>query len=145
PRYTEATLVGVMEKEGIGRPSTYAPTLDTIQRRGYVTLEERRFVPTEIGETVSDLLVEYFPEITDVNFTVKMESDLDEIEVHKEDCVNVIDQLYQRFSKRLEQAQEETEDVEVKDETVRIGCEECDSPMIYQMGRYGRFMACSNL
>src|SRR5690625_6977414 len=63
--YTEAKLVGVMEKEGIGRPSTYAPTLDTIQRRGYVTLEERRFVPTEIGETVSDLLVEYFPEITD--------------------------------------------------------------------------------
>src|SRR5699024_12727513 len=84
PRFNEATLVGVMEKEGIGRPSTYAPTLDTIQRRGYVTLEERRFVPTEIGETVSDLLVEYFPEITDVNFTVKMESDLDEIEAGKE-------------------------------------------------------------
>ena len=144
PRYTEATLVGVMEKEGIGRPSTYAPTLDTIQRRGYVTLEERRFVPTEIGETVSDLLVEYFPEITDVNFTVKMESDLDEIEAGKEDWVNVIDQFYQGFSKRLEKAQDEIQEVEVKDEPVGIDCEKCGSPMIYKMGRYGKFMACSN-
>src|SRR5699024_12120997 len=91
---------------------------DTIQRRGYVTLEERRFVPTEIGETVSDLLVEYFPEITDVNFTVKMESDLDEIEAGKEDWVNVIDQFYQGFSKRLEKAQDEIQEVEVKDEPV---------------------------
>src|SRR5690625_5444165 len=105
-----------MEKEGIGRPSTYAPTLDTIQRRGYVTLEERRFVPTEIGETVSDLLVEYFPEITDVNFTVKMESDLDEIEAGKEDWVNVIDQFYQGFSKRLEKAQDEIQEVERSEE-----------------------------
>src|SRR5699024_7729322 len=83
PRYTEATLVGTMEKQGKGRPSTCAPTLDTIQKSRYVTLEDRRFVPTEIGEIVLDLLVEYLPEITDVEFTVKMEKDLDEIEEGK--------------------------------------------------------------
>ncbi len=144
PRYTEATLVGTMEKQGIGRPSTYAPTLDTIQKRGYVTLEERRFVPTEIGEIVLDLLVEYFPEITDVEFTVKMETDLDEIEAGKEKWINVIDEFYQGFSKRLEKAQDEIKEVEIEDEPVGVDCEKCGHPMVYKMGRFGKFMACSN-
>lgn len=144
PRYTEATLVGTMEKQGIGRPSTYAPTLDTIQRRGYVVLEQRRFAPTEIGEIVLDLLVEYFPEITDVEFTVKMESDLDEIEAGKEKWVNVIDEFYQGFSKRLEKAQDEIVEVEIEDEPVGTDCEKCGHPMVYKMGRFGKFMACSN-
>jgi len=144
PRYTEATLVGTMEKQGIGRPSTYAPTLDTIQKRGYVTLEDRRFVPTEIGEIVLDLLVEYFPEITDVEFTVKMEKDLDEIEEGKEKWVDVIDEFYQGFSKRLEKAQDEIKEVEIEDEPVGVDCEKCGHPMVYKMGRFGKFMACSN-
>src|SRR5699024_8617176 len=102
PRYTEARLVDTMEKKGIGRPSTYAPTLDTIQRRGYVTMESRRFHPTEIGEIVIDMLQEYFPEIIDVDFTVKMESDLDAVEEGKSEWIKIIDEFYKDFSKRLE-------------------------------------------
>src|SRR5699024_9584188 len=123
PRYTEARLVGTMEKKGIGRPSTYAPTLDTIQRRGYVRIENKRFHPTEIGEIVTDLLEEYFPEIIDVDFTVKMEGDLDGIEVGKIEWINVIDEFYQDFHKRLEKAEAEIVEVEVKDEPAGINCE----------------------
>lgn len=144
PRYTEARLVGTMEKEGIGRPSTYAPTLDTIQKRGYVNIEEKRFHPTEIGEIVNDMLEEYFPEIVDKAFTVKMEGDLDAIEEGKTKWVQVIDEFYQDFEKRLEKAEEEIEEVEIKDEPAGIDCEKCGHEMVYKMGRFGKFMACSN-
>ncbi|WP_368654806.1 type I DNA topoisomerase [Ornithinibacillus sp. 4-3] len=144
PRYTEARLVGTMEKKGIGRPSTYAPTLDTIQRRGYVRIEDKRFFPTEIGEIVIDLLEEYFPEIIDVDFTVKMEEDLDFIEEGKIEWINVIDEFYQDFHKRLEKAEEEIVEVEVKDEPAGIECEKCGHEMVYKMGRFGKFLACSN-
>src|SRR5690606_24688700 len=144
PRYTEATLVGAMEKKGIGRPSTYAPTLDTIQRRGYVALDNRRFVPTELGEIVNEILIEYFPEIVNVDFTAKMERDLDLIEEGKAKWIDIIDNFYKEFEKRLKQAEEEMKTVEIKDEPAGIDCEKCGSPMVYKMGRYGKFIACSN-
>ena len=144
PRYTEATLVGTMEKQGLGRPSTYAPTLDTIQRRGYVKLDNRRFVPTELGEIVVDVLVEYFPEITNVDFTAGMEMDLDKVEEGKEEWIKIIDDFYQDFRPRLEKAEAEMATIEIKDEPAGIDCEKCGHPMVYKMGRYGKFMACSN-
>ena len=144
PRYTEATLVGTMEKQGLGRPSTYAPTLETIQRRGYVKLDNRRFVPTELGEIVVDVLVEYFPEITNVDFTADMEGKLDLIEEGQKEWIKIIDDFYQDFRPRLEKAEEEMATIEIKDEPVGIDCEKCGHPMVYKMGRYGTFMACSN-
>lgn len=144
PRYTEARLVKTLEELGIGRPSTFAPTLDTIQKRGYVTLDNKRFVPTELGEVVSVLLMEFFPEILDVEFTAKMEQDLDYIEEGKENWVKIIDEFYQGFEKRLEVAEKEMQEIEIKDEPAGEDCEQCGSPMVYKMGRYGKFMACSN-
>ncbi|GIN70485.1 DNA topoisomerase 1 [Bacillus sp. J14TS2] len=144
PRYTEARLVKTMEELGIGRPSTYAPTLDTIQRRGYVALDNKRFVPTELGELVHELMMEFFPEIINVAFTAKMESELDEIEEGKVKWVAIIDEFYQDFEKDLEKAEEEMEEIEVKDEPAGEDCEKCGNPMVIKMGRYGKFMACSN-
>ncbi|SER06098.1 DNA topoisomerase-1 [Gracilibacillus ureilyticus] len=144
PRYTEARLVKTMEEQGIGRPSTYAPTLDTIQRRGYVALDNRRFVPTELGEVVNSLMEEFFPEIIDIEFTGKMEGDLDAIEDGKTEWISIIDQFYNGFEKRLDVAQQEMEKVEIKDEPAGIDCEKCGHGMVYKMGRYGKFLACSN-
>jgi len=144
PRYTEARLVETLEELGIGRPSTYAPTLDTIQKRGYVALDNKRFVPTELGEIVLELVLEFFPEILDVEFTAKMENDLDEVEDGNVQWVRVIDEFYSDFEKRLEHAEKEMREVEIKDEPAGEDCEECGSPMVYKMGRYGKFMACSN-
>ncbi|HLS35073.1 MAG TPA: type I DNA topoisomerase [Bacillota bacterium] len=144
PRYTEARLVQTMEKLGIGRPSTYAPTIDTIQRRGYVSMEERRFHPTEIGTIVNEMLERYFPEIIDVDFTADMETSLDDIEEGKTKWVQVMDEFYNGFSKRLEKAEKEMAEVEIKDEPAGIDCEKCGHEMVYKMGRYGKFLACSN-
>ncbi|MGM0844586.1 MAG: type I DNA topoisomerase [Bacillota bacterium] len=144
PRYTEARLVRTLEELGIGRPSTYAPTLDTIQRRGYVSLDNKRFIPTELGEIVSELVSEFFPEIIDVEFTANMERDLDYVEDGKERWVTIIDQFYKGFEKHLEKAEEEMEKVEIKDEPAGEDCETCGHPMVFKMGRYGKFMACSN-
>ncbi|MCK0470741.1 type I DNA topoisomerase [Halalkalibacter sp. APA_J-10(15)] len=144
PRYTEARLVKTMEELGIGRPSTYAPTLDTIQRRGYVALEDKRFVPTELGEIVLELIVEFFPEILDVEFTAKMEGNLDSIEEGANEWVNIIDDFYRSFEKRLSVAEEEMKEVEIRDEPAGEDCEKCGHEMVYKMGRYGKFMACSN-
>lgn len=144
PRYTEARLVKTMEEQGIGRPSTYAPTLDTVQRRGYVTLDNKRFVPTELGYIVLDLVEEFFPEIIDVAFTVKMEGDLDAVEAGTTNWVQIIDDFYQGFDKRLKTAELEMEKVEIRDEPAGIDCEFCEHEMVYKMGRYGKFLACSN-
>ncbi|MBU5594947.1 type I DNA topoisomerase [Amphibacillus sp. MSJ-3] len=144
PRYTEARLVKTMEEKGIGRPSTYAPTLDTIQRRGYVTLDNKRFVPTELGEIVIDLVVEFFPKVIDIDFTAKMENDLDAIEAGTHDWVEIIDSFYQDFEKSLKIAEDEMEKIEIKDEPAGEKCEKCGHEMVYKMGRYGKFMACSN-
>ncbi|WP_110112843.1 type I DNA topoisomerase [Bacillus sp. CGMCC 1.16541] len=144
PRYTEARLVKTLEELGIGRPSTYAPTLDTIQKRGYVALDNKRFVPTELGGIVLELILEFFPEIIDVEFTAKMETSLDDIEDGQVEWIKVIDDFYKDFETRLEKAEKEMKEVEIKDEPAGEDCEECGSPMVYKMGRYGKFMACSN-
>ncbi|AMX84050.1 DNA topoisomerase I [Geobacillus subterraneus] len=144
PRYTEARLVKTLEELGIGRPSTYAPTLDTIQKRNYVVLENKRFVPTELGEIVVELMLEFFPEIIDVEFTAKMEKELDEIEEGKVEWIKVVDEFYREFEKRLKVAEEEMREVEIKDEPAGIDCDVCGSPMVYKMGRFGKFIACSN-
>lgn len=144
PRYTEARLVQTMEKLGIGRPSTYAPTIDTIQRRNYVSMQERRFHPTEIGTIVNETLEEYFPEIIDVDFTAEMETSLDEIEEGKIEWKKVIDDFYGGFSKHLEKAEKEMSEIEIKDEPAGIDCEKCGHEMVYKTGRYGKFLACSN-
>lgn len=144
PRYTEARLVKTLEELGIGRPSTYAPTLDTIQKRGYVTLDNKRFVPTELGEIVLELIREFFPDIIDTEFTAKMEQQFDSVEEGNVEWIQVIDEFYRDFATHLAIAEAEMEKVEIKDEPAGIDCEECGHPMVFKMGRYGKFMACSN-
>lgn len=144
PRYTEARLVKTLEEQGIGRPSTFAPTLDTIQKRGYVALDNKRFIPTELGEIVLELIMEFFPEILDIEFTAKMEKDLDYVEEGKVNWVQIIDEFYKDFEKNLEIAEKEMQEVEIKDEPAGEDCEQCGNPMVFKMGRYGKFMACSN-
>lgn len=144
PRYTEARLVKTLEERGIGRPSTYAPTLDTIQRRGYVALDNKRFVPTELGQIVLDLIMEFFPEIINVEFTAKMERDLDHVEEGNTEWVKIIDNFYTDFEKRVKKAESEMKEVEIEPEYAGEDCELCSSPMVYKMGRYGKFLACSN-
>ncbi|MEI2663903.1 type I DNA topoisomerase [Rossellomorea sp. LJF3] len=144
PRYTEARLVKTLEELGIGRPSTYAPTLDTIQRRGYVTLDNKRFIPTELGEIVLELVREFFPDIIDVEFTANMERSLDDIEDGNVKWERIIDRFYQDFEKHLEKAENEMEKIEIRDEPAGEDCEECGHAMVFKMGRYGKFMACSN-
>lgn len=143
PRYSEARLVKTLEELGIGRPSTYAPTIDTIQKRGYVRMEEKRFVPTELGEIINEIMEEFFPEITNPEFTAKMEDDLDHIEDGKAYWSKVLDDFYQGFAIRLETAEKYMQEVEIKDEVSDIQCEKCGRQMVYKMGRYGKFLACS--
>ncbi|MDI7741650.1 type I DNA topoisomerase [Lysinibacillus fusiformis] len=144
PRFTEARLVKELEERGIGRPSTYAPTLDVIQRRGYVQLDAKRFVPTELGEIVHQATLEFFPEIINIEFTAQMEHDLDAIEEGARKWVEVIDAFYKDFEPRVKHADEAMEKIEIKDEPAGEDCENCGSPMVYKLGRYGKFMACSN-
>lgn len=143
PRYTEARLVRTLEELGIGRPSTYAPTLETIQKRGYVAIEDKKFVPTELGELVIQLMVEFFPEILDVEFTAHMEDELDQVEEGQENWVRVLDTFYETFEKRLKVAEEEMKEVEIQDEVSDELCEKCGKPLVYKMGRFGKFLACS--
>ncbi|MBC1520783.1 type I DNA topoisomerase [Listeria aquatica] len=143
PRYTEARLVRTLEEIGVGRPSTYSPTIDTIQRRNYVSLTNKRFAPTELGEIVNEMISEYFPEILDVSFTADMENDLDEIEHGKMQWIKVIDEFYKQFEPHVKRADEEMEKIEIKDEPAGIDCDVCGAPMVYKMGKYGKFLACS--
>ncbi|NOV03180.1 type I DNA topoisomerase [Paenibacillus planticolens] len=143
PRYTEARLVRALEEMGIGRPSTYAPTLETIQKRGYVAIEEKKFIPTELGELVIQLMEEFFPEILDIEFTAHMEEELDFVEEGKEDWVRVLDTFYTSFEKRLEFAEEEMKEIEIQDEVSDEICEKCGKHLVYKMGRFGKFLACS--
>jgi DNA topoisomerase-1 len=143
PRYTEARLVRALEEMGIGRPSTYAPTLETIQKRGYVALEEKKFIPTELGDLVIELMIEFFPEILDVEFTAHMEEELDHVGDGTENWVQVLETFYETFEKRLEFAEEEMKEIEIKDEVSDELCEKCNMPMVYKMGRFGKFLACS--
>jgi DNA topoisomerase-1 len=133
-----------MEEQGIGRPSTYAATLSTIEKRGYVDKEKRRLIPTETGQTVNDLLVEYFPNILSADFTARLENELDEIAQGK-DWVPVISGFYKRFSKNLEKADAAIPKIDLKREVEFVGreCPDCGSPLVYREGRYGRFIGCS--
>ncbi|MFC4775406.1 type I DNA topoisomerase [Paenibacillus sp. GCM10023252] len=143
PRYTEARLVRTLEELGIGRPSTYAPTLETVQKRGYVAIEEKKFMPTELGELVIQLMEEFFPEILDAEFTAHMEGDLDHVEEGKQDWVKVLAAFYESFEKRLEVAEEEMKEIEIQDEVSDEICEKCGRHLVYKMGRFGKFLACS--
>lgn len=142
PRYSEASLVRVLEELGIGRPSTYAPTIDNILNRGYVIRENKVFVPTELGKIVVDLLIEFFPEIIEVTFTAHMEQKLDEIEDGELDWKIVIEDFYEPFAELLEKAEKEMGEVEIADEETEEICEKCGRNMVIKMGRYGKFLAC---
>lgn len=142
PRYTEAMLIRALEEMGIGRPSTYAPTIDTILKRNYVTLEEKRFHPTELGQVVVDLLKEHFPEIVDPAFTAEMEEKLDRIEDGEADWVRILREFYQPFSDEVKVAKEELDRIKVADEVSEEVCEHCGRQMVYKYGRFGRFLAC---
>ncbi|KMY29528.1 DNA topoisomerase I [Lysinibacillus xylanilyticus] len=144
PRYSEARLVKTMEELGIGRPSTYAPTLDTIQRRGYVVLDAKRFMPTELGEIVHQLVLEFFPDIINIEFTAQMEQNLDHIEEGDRQWKEVVHEFYKDFEVHVKHADEAMEKVVIKDEPAGEDCELCGSPMVFKLGRYGKFMACSN-
>lgn len=143
-RYSEATLIKVLEENGVGRPSTYAPTLDTIQKRYYVKLAAKRFEPTELGEIVNTLVHSFFPNIVDVSFTAEMERDLDKIEENQRVWQEVIDAFYKPFSQYLKKAETEIEKVEIKDEPAGFACEQCGHDMVIKVGKFGKFYACSN-
>lgn len=142
-RYTEAALIKTLEENGVGRPSTYAPTLDTIQRRYYVRLVSRHFEPTELGEIVNTIIEKQFPDIVNVKFTADVEDKLDQIEEGKQNWVRVVDSFYQPFSKEVSTAESEVAKIEMKDELAGMDCDICGAPMVVKMGRYGKFYACS--
>ena len=142
-RYTEASLVRALEEKGIGRPSTYAPTISTIIARGYVTREQRRLYPTLLGRMVTQMMCENFSDIVDMQFTADMENKLDRIEEENIPWKDVIREFYCPFEKTLEKAEQGIEKVKIEDEVSDEKCELCGAPMVYKMGRYGKFLACS--
>ncbi|MBC7251020.1 MAG: type I DNA topoisomerase [Anaerolineae bacterium] len=144
PRYSEATLVRTLEEYGIGRPSTYAPIITTIQNRGYVVREGSRLYPTETGFLVNDILVKHFPDILDYGFTARMEEELDRIATGERDWVSVLREFYGPFSETLKRAEQEMEYLNLGDEPTGEMCELCGHPLIVKWGRYGKFIACSN-
>jgi len=141
-RYTEAKLIKEMEELGIGRPSTYATTMDIIKKRGYVTLEEKKFVPTEIGIEITDKLQEFFSHLINVKYTADMETDLDKIAEGKINWVKILKDFYQEFEPSVLKAFEAMprKEAEGTGET----CPECGNPLVYRKGKYGKFIACSN-
>lgn len=143
-RYSEATLIKTLEENGVGRPSTYAPTIETIQKRYYVKLAAKRFEPTELGQIVNALIVEFFPDIVNVAFTAEMETRLDDVEIGKEEWQKVIDSFYQPFRKEVDKAEDEMEKIQIKDEPAGFDCDVCGHPMVIKLGRFGKFYACSN-
>jgi DNA topoisomerase-1 len=143
-RYTEATLIKELEKEGIGRPSTYAPILSTIQERGYVGKNGPYLFPKEIGFIVNDLLVKHFPSIVDLKFTASMEEELDEIAEGRKKYEQVCQDFWLPFSKTLSQKEKEIDKKEITEEETNEVCEKCGSKMVVKLGRYGKFLSCSN-
>lgn len=143
PRFTEASLVRMLEQKGIGRPSTYAPTLSTIQDREYVAKTRGIFQPTELGFVVNDLLVKHFSNIVDIEFTARMEEELDEVAHKNRDWVNVIQDFYTPFEKDLQNAHERMEKVKLADEQTGETCPQCGKPILLKIGRFGKFLACS--
>ena len=144
PRYSEATLVKALEEKGIGRPSTYAQILSVITSRDYVNKEDRRFVPTEMGEVVTELLVLHFGGIFAYDYTAKLEQGLDEIESGKEDWVHTLKEFYKGFSKELQQARKNMKNLKKEETPAGVKCEKCGAEMVIRWGRFGRFVACSS-
>ncbi len=150
PRYTEASLIKTLEEKGIGRPSTYAPTISTIQERQYITKEDlsdgrqgKKLVPTDLGNSVTDFLVQYFPKIIDLQFTAQMEDFLDDIANGQKRWVPVIKEFYDPFAQILEQAYLQAQQVKLEVEKTGEKCPDCDSDLVIKIGRYGKFIACS--
>jgi DNA topoisomerase-1 len=144
PRYTEASLVRTLEENGIGRPSTYAPILGTLQQRGYVRRENKRLLPTETGSLVNDLLIEHFPDVVDVGFTARMEEDLDRIASGDLNWVSVVREFYNPFSAKVEKAEEQIPEMNMGPELVGRPCPVCGHDLVVRWGRYGKFISCSN-
>ena len=145
PRYTEASLVRALEEKGIGRPSTYSPTISTITgRRGYIAKENKRLIPTELGKIVNDLMCNNFPDIVDETFTANMEDQLDDVEAGKADWRRIVSEFYGPFEKDLEKAEARIEKIAIEDQVSDVPCEKCGAMMVYKMSRYGRFLACPN-
>ncbi len=145
PRYTEASLVRTLEEKGIGRPSTYSPTISTITgRRGYIAKENKRLIPTELGKIVNDMMCRSFPDIVDIAFTATMEDELDDVEAGKAEWKKIVSDFYGPFEKDLEKAQASIEKVSIEDQVSDVPCEKCGAMMVYKMSRYGRFLACPN-
>jgi len=143
-RYNEASLVKALEAEGIGRPSTYAPTISTIQDRGYVEKnDDRRLQPTETGELVNKVMVEHFPRIVDLKFTAEMESELDDVAQGKRKWQPVLKDFYKPFKDNLKKKDKELDKKKLTEEKTKETCEKCGKPMVIKMGRFGKFMACS--
>ena len=143
-RYTEASLVRALDEKGIGRPSTYAPTITTIISRGYVSREKKRLYPTELGRMVTSMMEEYFSDIVDIEFTADLEERLDEVEEGKVYWKQILRDFYPPFEANLEVAEQQIEKVEVKDEPSDVQCDKCGAMMVYKMGRFGKFLACPN-
>ena len=143
-RYTEASLVRALEEKGIGRPSTYAPTITTIITRGYVSREKKRLYPTELGRMVTAMMEEYFEDIVDTEFTAELEDKLDTVEEGGVDWKQIIREFYPDFKKALDVAEQQIEKVEIKDDPSDEPCDKCGAMMVYKMGRFGRFLACPN-
>ena len=144
PRYTEATLIKALEENGIGRPSTYAPILSTIQEKNYIEKDEnKKFKPTEIGLVVNDLLVAHFPKIVDISFTALMEEDLDKIADGKEKWVKVCQEFYEPFEKNLKQKYEEVSKKDITEKPTKKKCPKCGAKLLIRLGKYGKFYACS--
>ena len=144
PRYTEASLIKALEENGIGRPSTYAATITTILSRSYVEREQKQLKPTALGEVITKLMEERFPDIVDVDFTANMEENLDEVELGKKDWVQTLSEFYGGFEKTLEKAEKDMEGsrVKVPDEETDVVCEQCGRKMVIKIGRFGKFLAC---
>jgi len=144
PRYSEATLVRTLEENGIGRPSTYAPILNTLQQRGYVLREGKKLSPTETGILVNDLLIEHFPEILNVDFTARMEEDLDRIASGELPWVAVIRDFYGPFAVQVESAEQKMPELNMGPEPIGRACPQCGHELVIRWGRYGKFISCSN-
>lgn len=143
PRFTEASLVKLLEEKNIGRPSTYAPIIDTILKRNYVERQNRQFVPTELGRIVIELLKEHFASVVEVEFTARMEEELDLIEEGTMQWKSVVKEFYQPFAEDLEKARDLIDKIEIKDEEAGKECPQCGRPLYIKHGRFGKFMACS--
>jgi DNA topoisomerase I len=143
PRFSEASLVKALEEDGIGRPSTYASIISTIEAREYTEKREGKLFPTELGFTVIDLLVEHFQDIVNVEFTAAMEQELDEIEEGTDNFLNTLNQFWKKFEKDLKKAQTDMKDVKRMEEQTDEVCDKCGKPMVIKWGRYGKFLACS--